>query len=131
MKREIKFRGKSITTGDWIYGMTISKGTIKRKRDNIFFETDEGKWVGVDSDTVGQFTGLKDINGVEVYEDDIVNIFSGEFHDSFYEIQEKCIVKFINGSFFLVCPDKCSYVFGEIDVLDKMGNIHEHIHLLL
>ena len=35
MNREIKFRGKRVNGGEWVYGMTISNGTIKRKINNI------------------------------------------------------------------------------------------------
>jgi hypothetical protein len=58
--REIKFRGKSINSCEWIEGMTISNGTIKRKRDKIFIEVGEGQWVGIIPETLGQFTGLTD-----------------------------------------------------------------------
>ena len=61
--REILFRGKSINSGEWVEGMTISNGTIKRKMNSLFIEIGENKWVGIIPESLGQFTGFKDKNG--------------------------------------------------------------------
>lgn len=66
MQRTIKFRGKRIEDGKWIYGYLAEDDYINNI-DEIDMPSEE-----VDPDTVGQFTGLKDRNGKEIYEGDIL-----------------------------------------------------------
>jgi uncharacterized phage protein (TIGR01671 family) len=60
MNRQIKFRGKRIDNGEWIYGLLTN--TNPYEINNI----------QVQGCSVGQFTGATDKNGKEIYEGDII-----------------------------------------------------------
>ncbi|MBF1450942.1 YopX family protein [Prevotella pallens] len=141
MNREIKFRGKRVNGGEWVYGMTISNGTIKRKINNIFFEVAENKWVGVLPETLGQYTGLKDKDGKEIYEGDILKTPRGFIGQVvFGRAEEECRHK-VFGRMVIDCYTTYGWIFVRGDgyrcaIDDELlegeiiGNIHDNPELM-
>ena len=68
MKREIKFRGKA--NGEWVYGSLCTK--YENEPESIYIIDDDCTYHKVDKESVGQFIGLSDMHGREIYEGDTI-----------------------------------------------------------
>lgn len=116
--REIEFRGKLINSKIWAYGNL----DIKKNKTAIITPDDTplGRYGEVDTETVGQYTGLKDKNGVKIFEGDIVRSYADVF---------RAIVEY-NTSFagwFPFCNERTGIYADECEVI---GNIHDNPELL-
>lgn len=123
--RQIKFRALCAITGVWRYGFYyVSKG-------NHIIRNDQDKESIVLSSTVGQFTGLKDKNGKEIFEGDIVEFKTRRYHlgadKGLQTIKFKSAVDHEDGSFVLTEKQKNdTYLEALNDSAYVIGNIHEN-----
>lgn len=127
--RDIKFRGKRLDNGEWVYGCLgewIEGSTVQPCIDRIDTETYDGEdvfipyYAKVDPDTVGQFTGLKDRNGREIWEGDLIE-HGDEVSQVFFDTENSCFdFKASNDPF--AAQFSCDY--------EIIGNIHDNPELL-
>lgn len=100
-------------------------------------------WYRVDKETVGQYTGLHDENGKEIYEGDIIEFSYDVFTGNFDTKVGRGIIEFIDGAFYIkpfeIEGKKIKDIDNEewfliytvnIDTLKVIGNIYDNPELL-
>ncbi len=125
--REIKFRGKRIDNGIWIYfSLIIEEDPIADALKYFIkpFNFLRGKLVA--PETVGQYTGRKDKNNKEIYEGDIVR----------YRDRYTAVVVWKDTGFGLEFIEQVEnprtwYYLPNGNVLEILGNIYEHPELIV
>lgn len=131
--REILFRGKEQNTGEWVYGVPIDGHMICGILDEGNRYDSLQRWVettvesvNIDTNTIGQFTGMYDMYGIDIYGGDIIEAWSqgvkatGEVKqrtDGLWIIYPAYQEKIMWG----LCPNSD----GKSDV-EIIGNIHDN-----
>lgn len=144
MNRTIKFRAKSIF-GKWVYGNSL-KHTDNATPDGIADVTYIGnkipnarkvgamKWIPVEEDTIGEFTGMLDKNGKEIYEGDIMHTV-GRNSDTEGKHYYRAVA-FVNGCFCMIIPEYSvaspltNHIISGTLGWEVIGNIHDNPQLI-
>ena len=124
--REIKFRGKN--GSPWVYGNGYF---INGEGEHIIVS---GRFYEVEPNTVGQFTGLYDKNGKEIYDGDICRMETGRCsHFVYMSVEwnmESAAFGFrLKGETYIGCSEAFRRWIAEGRV-EVIGNIHDNPELI-
>ena len=122
MKREIKFRGWNKLSEQM--QRVVRLDMFFTKYDEVVLMDDEGdaNLYFLDQVPLMQYTGLKDENGEEIYEGDVVDCFAGEHHHGVWEHHKRYVVEF--------GWTECMWEMLNCDLIEVLGNIYENPELL-
>ena len=140
--REILFRAKDEDSKNWVYGnlLQYKDGSCSiREKDSS--EHGFKTWI-VDPETVGQFTGLTDKNGVKIFEDDILENIDGSVSvvkfGQFKAGKDDWDIEYLPVGFYILFADGGTYCINlhgdgyaiKAEGCSTIGNIHENPELL-
>lgn len=121
MNRIIKFRGKSVLNDEWIYGDLVHRTNSPKTISPV-----QINGIGIKEETVGQFTGILDKNGKEIYEGDIVERIVKNWRN-FGFIGE---VIFDNGKFGIKHKNRIREVVDDFSYSEEWNDGHAHGFIL-
>lgn len=128
--REVIFRGKRTYNGKWVEGSLVVTSqcnayiisTVEDKRDATVLVNQCS--LNVDPETIGQFTGLTDKNGVKIFEGDILKAFGYIYVIMWDSIRA---MFYLRDPVYRVTADFYNYCGSDLFVI---GNIHDNPDIL-
>lgn len=125
-KREIMFRGWNKKNKQWIYGYYfVNRGEHFIAPDRLVDVLASHDDYVIDADTVGQYTGVKDANGVKIFEGDIIVDEAYPYIIQYHEEYSQ---------FVAVPKPDVTIAFYQQWINERgfvvIGNVHEHSGLI-
>lgn len=134
MERIIKFRGlreeynSAWHESEWVYGNLLNNNSI----GEVGYDLQHYKYAKVKTETIGQLIRLKDINEIDIYENDLIERTetdcSGNTSNSVYEVvyfQTAFCLKCIKSEIFK--PESIIYTMQDLTII---GNRFQNPELL-
>lgn len=121
--REIEFKGKRVDNNEWIYGCYVQDTMVSP--ENLIYLDDcriknvivkDGIMQYVKPETVSQYTGLKNKNGIKIYENDQV-------YDAYDEVTG--YIKYDEGKFYVTLENVIYDLWEIYTELEIIGNLYE------
>lgn len=139
--REILFRGKRVDNGEWAYGYyaeshrSMNSKIKPHKAWIVESFASNGGWLtpmirrAIYDETVGQYTGLKDVHGTRIFEGDVCKAYICKAADT-VEKEVVGVICFEDGTFEFKCEHENIYLYPLIDVLEVIGNVYDNQEIL-